>query len=66
MPSHKPPKNSQFEFVHDRDSRVGIQTSGWLIQEENLRLNDQLHANVGPLPLTTRHTTNKLSANLGT
>ena len=41
-----------------------IQSSGGFIQEQHLGFNDELHPNVGPLSLTTRHSTNELSANL--
>ena len=54
-----------FEQLNDRDSSMSIQSSGGLIQEQDLRLDDELHADIGPLPLSTRHTSDKLSTNLG-
>ena len=53
-----------FEQLNDCHSRVSIQSSGGLVQEQNLGLYDEFHSNVGPLPLPTRHTTDKLSPNL--
>ena len=41
-----------------------IQTGGRFIQKQHLRFNDELHANVGSLFLTTRHTTDELCTNL--
>ena len=55
---------SPLEQLHHRDCSVGVEASGGLVQEENLRLNDELHANVGPLPLSTRDTTKELCPNL--
>ena len=41
-----------------------IQASGGLVQEQDLRLGDELHANVGPPPFTSRHTTNEFCTDL--
>ena len=54
------------EEFDDRDSSVGIQPSGRLIQEENLRLNDELHSNIGSLSLSPRHPSEELCPNLPT
>ena len=53
-----------FEQAHNGHSCVGVQASGGLVKEQDLRLYDELHANVGPLALTTRNTSDKLCANL--
>ena len=54
------------EEFDDRDSSVGIQPSGRLIQEENLRLNDELHSNIGSLSLSPGHPSEELCPDLPT
>ena len=56
--------HSLFQQLHNRDSCVCVQASGRLIQEQHLRLYDQLHTNAGPLSLSTRHTAKKLCTHL--
>lgn len=45
---------------------AGVEACGGLVQEEDGRVDDQLHADVRPLPLTARDPTNQLSAHLNT
>ncbi len=54
-----------FQQLHHGHCSVCVQTSRGLVQEQDLWLDDELHANVSPLPLTTRHTTDELCTNLG-
>lgn len=47
-----------------RVGRAGVEACGGFIQEEDRRVDNQLHPNVCPLPLATRNPTNQLSAHL--
>ena len=58
--------NSLFELLYHRDGSVGIQPSGGFIKEQYLWLNDQFHSDAGPLPLSTRYSTDKLIPDLHT
>ena len=56
--------HSPFQKSYHRYGSVGIQPSGWLIKEQHMRFNDELHTNVGSLSLSSRHSTEKFIANL--
>ena len=51
----------QFDYG---DGSVCIQSTGWFIQKQHLGLNDQLHTDVGTLPLPSWNPTKKLRPNL--
>ena len=53
-----------FQQLHNRSGCSGIQPSGGLIKEQDLRLNDQLHSNIGTFPLSTRDTSDEFIPNL--
>lgn len=55
---------SPLEQQQHRVGRAGVEACGGFIQEEDRRVNNQLHPNVCPLPLATRNSTNQLSAHL--
>jgi len=57
-------QSSLFEKQHDSAGCVGVQPRRGLVQEEQGRGDNQLHADVTPLPLAARHTTDKLVTNL--
>lgn len=43
---------------------AGIQSCGWLVQEEDRGVDDELHADVGPLPLSPGDPATHLRAHL--
>jgi len=53
-----------FQQLDYGDSSVSIQSSGGLIQKQQLWFYDQLHTNVGTLPLPTWNPTKKFRPNL--
>ncbi len=53
LPECMPASNVLLKQFQDSDGCVCIQSSGRLVQEQHLRLNDQLHTDTGPLPLSS-------------
>ena len=50
--------------LNHRGSSEGVQTCGRFIQENQVRVCDQLHTNGGSLSFSTRHSLNKRATNL--
>ncbi len=50
--------NAPLEQQKDRVGRTGVQAGGRFFQEKHRRINNQLHADICSLPLSTRNTTN--------
>lgn len=62
----EPPPPSPLEQQQDRVGRAGVQARSRLVQEEHRRVDDQLHADVGPLPLAAGDPTDQLGPDLRT
>lgn len=57
-------KDAPLQQQQHRVGGAGVQAGGGFVQEEHRRVDDQLHANVGSLPLAARDPADQLSADL--
>lgn len=55
---------SPFQQQQDSVGSAGIESCRWLIQKQDGRIRDELHPNTGPFPLSPRHSTSELGADL--
>lgn len=55
-----------FQQEQDRVGGAGVQSRGWFIQEEDRGVDDELHTDVRPLPLSSRDPAAHLRAHLRT
>jgi len=49
---------------HDRAGGAGVESGGRFVEEQDARTDDELHADVGPLPLSAGHPADVVRADL--